>query len=270
MIMKNTKKVVYTTTWAIAGIIIASVFGAYASGTGDTATQKITSGVKTILQIEDNENDIVLDVNNLIKPVSDYLSTNYPNISIIEAEQDNEKIDVKLSNWEELEFKIDWTFLKSEMDNEDNEQEWDNDNLEEENEDGSDDDNWVEENDEEKEQVETPESEAAETAKLASQATITESQAKITANASYTGTVKKVSLDDEDGTIVYSVEYTDWTDVKVDANTNVVVKTDAAGSDEKDGIENEQDNEKDWDNLEEENEDGTNDGWVKEKNDSTK
>jgi len=202
MIMKNTKKVVYTTTWAIAGIIIASVFWAYASGTGDTATQKITSGVKNVLQIEDNEKEWVENEN----------------------EKDNEK-------------------------------------------------GWVEE----KEQAETPESEAVETAKLVSQATITEAQAKITANTSYTGTVKKVSLDDEDGTIVYSVEYTDWTDVKVDANTNVVVKTDATSSDEKDGVENEKDevgnekdNWKDWDNIESENEDGANDGWVENEKDNEK
>ena len=202
MIMKNTKKVVYTTTWAIAWILIASVFWAYASGTGDTATQKITSGVKTVLQIEDNEKWWV----------------------------ENEK-----DNWKDV----------NEKDNERG---------------------WVEEND----KVETPESEAADSAKLASQATITESQAKITANTSYTGTVKKVSLDDEDGKIVYSVEYTDWTDVKVDANSNVVVKTDSAGSDEKNGVENEKDNWKDGDNIESENEDDTNGGWVEEKNDSTK
>jgi len=102
-------------------------------------------------------------------------------------------------------------------------------------------DNWKDVNEKDN-WKETAKSEAADSAKLASKATVTEIQAKATANASYKWTIKKVSLNDEDGTIVYSVEYTDGTDVKVDANKNIVVKTDAAGSD------NEKDNWKDGEN----------------------
>lgn len=88
---------------------------------------------------------------------------------------------------------------------------------------------------------------------------IKEDQAKQTALASVKdGVFKSIELEDEDGVIVYGVEIQagkDTYDVKVDANTGSIVKTDQGndkeiGSDEKglkagdnDNIEHENDNE---------------------------
>jgi hypothetical protein len=74
--------------------------------------------------------------------------------------------------------------------------------------------------------------EAAESAALASQAKITADQAKTAALGQFAGgTVKKTELDDENGTVVYSVELTDSAgkgqEVKVDATSGKVLKVEA-------------------------------------------
>ncbi len=76
--------------------------------------------------------------------------------------------------------------------------------------------------------------EAAAAAALAGKATLSEQQARDTALAANPGTtVTKVSLDDENGTVVYSVELSNGADVKVDAQSGKIVGTDQAG--EQDG-----------------------------------
>jgi len=70
----------------------------------------------------------------------------------------------------------------------------------------------------------------AEEAIPADAASITEDQAIAAASNKAGGTVKSVSLDDEDGTIVYEVDYDDGTEVAVDANTGDVLKVEAAGA----------------------------------------
>lgn len=77
---------------------------------------------------------------------------------------------------------------------------------------------------------ESKEGEAAESARLAPLATVTESQAVYTAQSAYQGqgTMTDIELEDEDGTIVYGIEFTEANgkevDVKVDAKTGEVVK----------------------------------------------
>lgn len=77
-------------------------------------------------------------------------------------------------------------------------------------------------------------SEAAEAQALQSQAKITPDQAKAAALAQFPGaSVQKVELDNENGTVVYSVQLTDssgkgW-DVKVDAGTGMVLRSEADG-----------------------------------------
>jgi uncharacterized membrane protein YkoI len=71
-------------------------------------------------------------------------------------------------------------------------------------------------------------------AALAGKATVSEQQARDAALAANPGTtVAKVSLDDENGTVVYSVELSSGADVKVDAQSGKIVGTDQAG--EQDG-----------------------------------
>lgn len=84
---------------------------------------------------------------------------------------------------------------------------------------------------EENEAPETAESEAAETARLAPMAKIPASQAETTALATHPGTVDNVVLEDEDGQIVYGVEYANGDEVKVDAKTGKVVKVEQGGED---------------------------------------
>ncbi len=86
---------------------------------------------------------------------------------------------------------------------------------------------------------------------------ITEEQAKQTALASVKdGVFKSIELEDEDGVIVYGVEIQSGTntyDVKVDANTGSVVKTDQDNDkNEKSKVENES-KDSDNDNIEHEN-----------------
>jgi uncharacterized membrane protein YkoI len=76
--------------------------------------------------------------------------------------------------------------------------------------------------------------EQAESAALASQAKITADQARAAALAQFAGgTVKKTELDNENGTVVYSVELTDSAgtqqDVKVDATSARVLQAQAEG-----------------------------------------
>jgi uncharacterized membrane protein YkoI len=75
----------------------------------------------------------------------------------------------------------------------------------------------------------------AESAALASQAKITADQANAAALGQFPGgTVKKTSLDDENGTVVYSVELTDSAgtaqEVKVDAASAKVLQAQAEGN----------------------------------------
>jgi uncharacterized membrane protein YkoI len=84
----------------------------------------------------------------------------------------------------------------------------------------------------ENEGAETPASEAADAQALASQAHISQQQAEQAALAANPGTtVTHSSLGDENGTIVYDVELSNGSDVKVDANSAAVIGTDQAGSD---------------------------------------
>lgn len=74
-------------------------------------------------------------------------------------------------------------------------------------------------------------SEADEAAALAGLTTITPEQAKAAALEANPGaTVVKVELDNENGALVYSVELSNGTDVKVDAGNAAVLYTDS-GSD---------------------------------------
>lgn len=68
-------------------------------------------------------------------------------------------------------------------------------------------------------------------AALQAQAKITAAQAQQAALSANPGTtVKQVSLDNENGSLVYSVELSNGTDVKVDAGTGKILATDAADS----------------------------------------
>lgn len=84
-------------------------------------------------------------------------------------------------------------------------------------------------------------SEADEAKALASQATISAEQAQTAALAQFPGaTVHQVKLDDENGTVVYSVELTDASgqghDVKVDATNGTVVKAEADGAEDQEDV----------------------------------
>jgi uncharacterized membrane protein YkoI len=76
-------------------------------------------------------------------------------------------------------------------------------------------------------------SEADESAALAGQATLTSDQAQVAALAANPGaTVVKVELDNENGTLVYSVELSNGSDVKVDAGNGAILHTDTGGDNE--------------------------------------
>ncbi|MGE8078741.1 PepSY domain-containing protein [Peribacillus loiseleuriae] len=76
--------------------------------------------------------------------------------------------------------------------------------------------------------VEAEVNDAQEQATLTKQATITEEAASKTALEKVPGTVQKVELEDEDGTVVYGIEVKakdgSEQDVKVDAKTGKIVK----------------------------------------------
>jgi len=96
---------------------------------------------------------------------------------------------------------------------------------------------------------------------------ITEDQAKQTALASVkNGTFQSIELEDEDGVIVYGIEIQSENqtyDVKVDANTGSILKTDQDNdAAEKDQVENEgQDSGGDNDSIEHENDNEDPDGY---------
>ena len=75
--------------------------------------------------------------------------------------------------------------------------------------------------------------ETAEAASLAGKAKITAQQAEATALAANPGTtVTKTDLGEENGTIVYDVELSNGSDVKVDAQSGVMIGTDAPDANE--------------------------------------
>lgn len=75
--------------------------------------------------------------------------------------------------------------------------------------------------------------EAADAAALAGKAAISEQQARATALAANPGTtVTQISLDDENGTVVYSVALSNGVEVKVNAQSGQIVATDQAGEQE--------------------------------------
>jgi uncharacterized membrane protein YkoI len=96
---------------------------------------------------------------------------------------------------------------------------------------------------------------------------ITEDQAKQAAMASVkNGTFQSIELEDEDGVIVYGIEIQSENqtyDVKVDANTGSILKTDQDNdAAEKDQVENEgQESGGDSDSIEHENENEDPDGY---------
>jgi len=92
----------------------------------------------------------------------------------------------------------------------------------------------VKDTDKTNEAPETAESEAAESARLAPLAKISASQAEATALANHSGNINNVILEDEDGTIVYGLEYANGDEVKIDATTGVVVKVEMAGEEDAD------------------------------------
>jgi uncharacterized membrane protein YkoI len=75
-------------------------------------------------------------------------------------------------------------------------------------------------------------SEADEAAALQAKATITTAQAEAAALAANPGTTGvKTELDNENGVLVYSVELSNGTDVKVDAGNGKILHTEQAGND---------------------------------------
>jgi uncharacterized membrane protein YkoI len=73
-------------------------------------------------------------------------------------------------------------------------------------------------------------SEADESAALAAQAKITSEEAQTTALSANPGTtVAKAELDNENGTLVYSVELSNGSEVKVDAGTGTILHTETGG-----------------------------------------
>lgn len=90
---------------------------------------------------------------------------------------------------------------------------------------------------------ETTESDAAESAALAALAKISEADARAAALTQFPGaTVQKASLEDENGSVVWSIELTDANkvaqDVKVDAGNGTILAVEAGG-DESEGNESE-------------------------------
>jgi len=102
-------------------------------------------------------------------------------------------------------------------------------------------------------------SEDQEAATLQSLATITQDQAEQAALATAPGaTVTKVTLDNENGWVVYSVTLDNGTEVKVDAGDGQVLATETdEGDNEADGSESDQEqedaNDTDTDDVQEEN-----------------
>lgn len=80
--------------------------------------------------------------------------------------------------------------------------------------------------------------EADQASRTQTQPAITSDQAKQAALAANPGTsVTQASLNDENGTLIYNVELSNGSDVKVDASTGTILSTDAADSREADQTE---------------------------------
>ena len=76
-------------------------------------------------------------------------------------------------------------------------------------------------------------SEAGEAAALAGQAKISVEEAKAAALAANPGaTVVKAELDNENGALVYSIELSNGSDVKVDAGNGAILHTETGGDNE--------------------------------------
>ena len=91
--------------------------------------------------------------------------------------------------------------------------------------------------DEATEAEEAEEAEEPEEAIPADAASLTEDEAVTIAGAEAQGSVTGVELDDEDGTIVYEVEFDSDTEVAVDANTGDVVKVESGDNENEGGRE---------------------------------
>jgi uncharacterized membrane protein YkoI len=85
---------------------------------------------------------------------------------------------------------------------------------------------------------ETEANDAAEQAQLQTQAKITAEQSKTAALQKVSGTVQSVTLEDEDNTVVYTVAVKDSAgkiqEVKVNAQTGVVIKVDSQDGENQD------------------------------------
>jgi len=77
----------------------------------------------------DDKDDEDIEVSELPQAILDYIATNYPNNTIIEAErEDDNTYEVTLNNGVELEFAADGTFLDAEDHNGDDDDDDDDDN----------------------------------------------------------------------------------------------------------------------------------------------
>ena len=81
------------------------------------------------------------------------------------------------------------------------------------------------------------EDDAQEMAQYEALATITADRAKQTAEAAQGATATEVELDEEDGSLVYEVEFADETEVLVDAGNGEILKTELAGEEEDEATE---------------------------------
>ena len=81
------------------------------------------------------------------------------------------------------------------------------------------------------------ESEAQEMTQYEALATITADQAKQTAEAAQGMTATEVELEEEDGSLVYEVEFANNTEVYVDAGNGEILKIELAGEEEDDATE---------------------------------
>ncbi|MGC1524559.1 MAG: PepSY domain-containing protein [Phormidesmis sp.] len=86
------------------------------------------------------------------------------------------------------------------------------------------------------EEEDEDENEAQEMAQYEALATITADQAKQTAEAAQDSTATKVELDEEDGSLVYEVEFAN-AEVLVDAGDGKILKTELEGEEEDDATE---------------------------------
>jgi hypothetical protein len=108
-------------------------------------------------------------------------------------------------------------------------------------------------------------SESEEAAALSSLATISSDEAKGAAEAAYPGaTALKVTLSNENWSLVYSVEMSNGLDVKVDAGNATVLQADQAGGENQEQDANESGSTVDTDNVEAQNGDAANTSNVQE------